>query len=438
MHLRARIEYFQEIFDYLQSTNSTNEKREIIDTIPCEVRRDFDYILETLAGKHPIGWTFSTKNNGKSIGDIDFADVHQVICFLEGRKDDVGLSHLNCKEAELEVGIEIGRFIEPIVNRTLKLGIGPSVLPKGGLAPMLAKSFTAGKLPNNVGGFYLTEKLDGNRCIAWFDGADWVYQSRSGKRMNVEFDMSNLPTDLVYDGEVLSPEQVEMSECITEIVTEFAVMTLDLKTSFNSTSGLINQKGKNKNLVYNIFDIIDDNLTYAQRRIMLTNLRDTSYNVRILPVLGFAANTKRLAEIAPDMLGKVVAVGGEGLMINASSANYEHKRSGMLLKYKLSKTLDMKVLGTYAGKGKYEGQIGGLTCSIKTDEGNLIVVDVGSGLSDKQRIEFLDDNKIKGKIVEVEYFSLSQNADYAGTNFYSLRFPRLKRIRDDKTTTSEF
>ena len=38
-----------------------------------------------------------------------------------------------------------------------------------------------------------------------------------------------------------------------------------------------------------------------------------------------------------------------------------------------------------------------------------------------------------GKIIEVAYFDISKSS---ANNYSSLRFPRLKRIRNDKNTTS--
>ena len=59
------------------------------------------------------------------------------------------------------------------------------------------------------------------------------------------------------------------------------------------------------------------------------------------------------------------------------------------------------------------------------------------GLSDEQReLWAMDPSLIVGKIIEVGYFSMSQNANLNGTKYYSLRFPRLKQVRYDKEVTS--
>ena len=126
-------------------------------------------------------------------------------------------------------------------------------------------------------------------------------------------------------------------------------------------------------------------------------------------------------------------------MINLASATYLHKRTDQILKLKKVYTMDMKVYDISYGEGKYEGMIGALEAVAKTDDGKTIICSVGTGLSDEQREEWsIDTSRIMGKTIEVSYFSLSQtkqDREY-GTNIYSLRFPRLKRVRDDKDETS--
>ena len=65
---------------------------------------------------------------------------------------------------------------------------------------------------------------------------------------------------------------------------------------FNKTSGLINSHATNKNLVYNIFDIVDDKLSYKERRDMLNKIHPTSNTIRILPVLYVGRDKNRINE----------------------------------------------------------------------------------------------------------------------------------------------
>ena len=113
-----------------------------------------------------------------------------------------------------------------------------------------------------------------------------------------------------------------------------------------------------------------------------------------------------------------------------------HKRTADLIKVKNTYTMDMFVVDWEYGTGKYDGMVGALHCEAIADN-KYIAAKVGSGLSDEQReLWAMDPSLIVGKIIEVGYFSMSQNANLNGTKYYSLRFPRLKQVRYDKEVTS--
>ena len=211
---------------------------------------------------------------------------------------------------------------------------------------------------------------------------------------------------------------------------------------FNSTSGMINRHSVNKQLVYNIFDIMLENTEYCHRRDELdgiNSLFNSSKDVRILPCIARFNDANELNENIGHILDKVVNIGGEGLMINTGDGKYLHKRTDNLLKYKQVQTMDMEVVGVQWGTGKYEGAIGALNCKIVTNDGKVVTCDVGSGLSDLQRWQWaINPDAIIGKIVEVAYFSMSQSKNTYDSNHYSLRFPRLKAVRMSKSDTSEF
>lgn len=60
-------------------------------------------------------------------------------------------------------------------------------------------------------------------------------------------------------------------------------------------------------------------------------------------------------------------------------------------------------------------------------------------MSDVQRMEWaVEPSRIIGKIVQIGYHEMTQSEENIGTNVYSLRFPRLIKVRTDKTDTSEF
>lgn len=435
---QSRINYLEFICEELQDTTSLNEKRDIVNNIDPSCKDDFNYILEILANKYPLGYTYKPIMIIPSNYDTTNLTLREYLKPLWEPKKQADLSMVNCYNAMRKVDIN-PYFIASIVNRTLRLGIGTSLLDKSDISPMLAKKFE-GQFPSDHIGCYVTEKLDGNRCIAKYVNGKWTFSSRSGKPMHVNFDMSNFNTDFVYDGEVMTREQTKKSEdlwakvCLPDgtYIANNSSSTKDFRTA----SGLINRHTTNKDLVYNVFDIADTSATYKERRDFINTIK-TGNDTRILPVLQFYDYNDPVG--ITKLLDFVTSQGAEGLMINAASAKYEHKRTNTLLKYKQVQTMDMKVIDWEYGTGKYENMVGNLVCEIVTSDCKYITCKVGSGLSDEQRLEWaLKPDNILGKIVEIAYFSVSQNATTDGTMTYSLRFPRLKSVRKDKTITSQY
>ena len=434
MTLNERISLLGYYCELLQSTNSIVEKREIIESIDKNVKDDFDYIIEILAGKHKLGYTFTQSESlllmpttyqnytfreyiaplFKPVQQHIFTDAYTSVVqkYCQWRTD----------------------FVAAVVNRTLRLGIGNSLIDKEISSPMLAKKYE-GTLKKDSNGYYVTEKLDGNRCIAFFDGSSWNFISRNGKQMYVEPDMTGLNIDTIYDGEILSTSQTEQSIARTE---GKVLNNCDSNAIFNETTGMINKHTLEKNVVYNIFDIVDKNAPYKERREYLNEQsKNCSKDVRILPVLYHYDTADELNNNIDKLLEAMTSNGAEGLMINYGSGLYQQKRTDTLLKFKQIQTMDMKVVDWEYGKGKYEYMIGYLICEATLPDGKKVSCKIGTGISDTQRAEWAQyPNDILGKIVEVAYFSLSQNRNTFGTYTYSLRFPRLKQVRDDKTTTS--
>ena len=117
--------------------------------------------------------------------------------------------------------------------------------------------------------------------------------------------------------------------------------------------------------------------------------------------------------------------GYEGIMIKDPEAGYECKRSIAWLKLKPFIEVSLAVTGVEEGTGKNVGRLGALVCGGQ-DDGKYITVNVGSGFTDDNRIEFWNcRSELTGQIVEVRADAITQNQD--GT--YSLRFPRFKGFR---------
>jgi hypothetical protein len=428
MNLQERIHTFEFLFDELQRTNSRNEKEGLLTYFKREnptLIDDLNYIFETLAGKHPLHFTFVATPNCKDDWDEN-CTVKDLIQACENTPDR---SNVQVAAISKFIGPH-GYFIEPIVNRTLRLGIGHSQLSKSDLTPMLAKKYEGGLLPSDV---FITEKLDGNRCLASFSDGGWQFTSRSGKPLNVNFNMDFMDRELIYDGEILSDAQTALS-IKRASDDDMKIDTKDSQLLFNQTSGLINRLGHKSGLVYNIFDTVCP-LPYYERRKIVDSIDPRADDVRILPVLYEGTDIAHIDRL----LDKVINSGGEGLMLNLADRIYEHRRTDGLLKYKKVQFMDMIVTNIGYGQGKYENVVGALGCYIKLEDGREVFCDVGSGLSDDEReIWSLRPKLILGRIVKIGYHEMTQDSSKIGTNMYSLRFPRLIEVRRDKDETSQF
>lgn len=120
-----------------------------------------------------------------------------------------------------------------------------------------------------------------------------------------------------------------------------------------------------------------------------------------------------------------IEAGFEGIMIKEIDASYECKRSVSWLKMKPFIEVSLEITNVEEGTGKNEGRLGALVCS-GIDDGRDVRVNVGSGFTDDDRIEFWSNrDNLAGQVVEVRADAVTQNQD--GT--YSLRFPRFLRFR---------
>lgn len=230
------------------------------------------------------------------------------------------------------------------------------------------------------------------------------------------------PEGLFLDGEILITESEKPKE-----------------EWFNETSKIIRKDGEKSNLTYHVFDIVGVDeffqdkksiLTYKDRRNMLNDLyldNPDAAGIELVPVLMETTDVYSDLEVIYKLFDEQVALGEEGLMLNLDTP-YECKRHNGLLKIKPTKSADLKIIGFEPGAPytKYENTLGAL---IMDFEG--VPVKFGSGLTDELRDEIWNNqDKYLGAIGEIQYTSYSKNQN---NDEISLRFPRFKGIRSDKS-----
>lgn len=416
------------LFARLQEVSGRNEKQRILALVSKEdpniTTDDLVVIQECLDGKHPLGYTFPI-THGEGVPDV--STLRQVIELLEKPIKEKNLSQANIN-ATVEKVNALTRLLEPVVNKSLRLGIRLAEDSRS-FKPMLASN--ARDCFDETIDYIIQEKLDGNRCIASFDEGigDWIFTSRNGKPLNVKFDMGLLPKGYVYDGEILTSAQTFQS--ILREEGKFEVSTA-WGNEFQSLSGRVNSnKAEDKDsLVYNIYDImLDQPCTYRQAIIdSLRKYENHNHNFRFVRNLG-RTHTHSMKAI----LDNIVKTKGEGLILRDPNAPYIHDRCKALLKVKQMQSMDMECFDTEKGTGRNADRIGKLVCRLTTSKGEYIEARVGSGLKDEDRLQ--DPSYFIGKIVEVQYFEITKAQGREGL---SLRHPVYLGIRTDKDTTSEY
>ncbi|MFO7794267.1 MAG: ATP-dependent DNA ligase [Candidatus Nanohaloarchaea archaeon] len=137
----------------------------------------------------------------------------------------------------------------------------------------------------------------------------------------------------------------------------------------------------------------------------------------------------------------------EGVMMKSLDAEYKPgSRVGYMVKLKpVMETLDLAIIGAQWSEGRKSGWLGRLKlgCWNEETEEYEMVGRMSSGLTDKQLEEVTErlkpliqsedgrDVELRPEVlVEVEYEEIQESPNY--NSGYALRFPRLKRFRDDK------
>ena len=277
---------------------------------------------------------------------------------------------------------------------------------------------------SKVAGKKLIEvKLDGVRVITIVYPSGHVdMYSRNGKELvnfpHIKEQFAKhavfLPEPVVFDGEVMS--------------SSFQ----DLMTQVHRKSDV-----KANDAVLNLFDILTlrefrlgvSQVTQRERsnalKIWFDPIRDHMPNVQVLGQVLVDLDTPQGQQEFMDINAHAIKGGYEGIMIKDPEGIYECKRTVAWLKQKPYIEVSLTVVGTEEGTGKNAGRLGALIVE-GTDDGKLIRTNVGSGLTDDNRISYwANRGDLVGNIVEVRADAVTQNQDGS----YSLRFPRFKGFR---------
>jgi len=269
----------------------------------------------------------------------------------------------------------------------------------------------------------LEPKLDGVRVITVINAINKTatMYSRNGKLLEnfghitsaIEDNIELFERSLVLDGEMVSSS---FQALMKQVHRKSDVQSSDARLMLFDMLPLSEfQKGKSV-------------MGQRRRSVMLRNMKeifDKVGSIDIIPQIEVDLDSY-VGELEFKQYNKdAIEAGFEGIMIKDVDAIYESKRSVSWLKMKPFIEVSLEITDVEEGTGKNEGRLGALVCS-GVDDGKTIVVNVGSGFTDADRIEFWDNRvNLSRQIVEVRADAVTQNQD--GT--YSLRFPRFLRFR---------
>jgi len=414
------------ILDYLEdikNTQGTNEKKNILQDWYNSNKQQCIRVMNFLYNPN-IVTNMSTKKIRKILSEniwttcdikgLDNDVLESIMSYLENNctGTDENIRYLQSFR-DLYVYRQSKEFLELFMCKELAIGLDikaiNSVIPNciDIIEPMLATNYTnvADKLDTSTI-YYVTLKLDGNRCIV--DNRNGIPKaySRNGveiKGLDSFLNSLNLPKGKIYDGELL-PRNID---------------NISSKDQYKEISSIMRTKGEKPKdkITYHIFDIIDYDLPYMQRRNFIDSIENTEYQ-QICQVLYKGQINNAIFKL----LDEVVAQEQEGLMANDIEGMYESKRVKSILKFKKFNTVDLKCIGVEQGEKKYANTLGAIICEYK---GNT--VKVGSGFTNSQRDYYWENqDEIVGRVVEIQYFEETQ--DKQGN--YSCRFPTFIQLRD--------
>jgi DNA ligase-1 len=181
-------------------------------------------------------------------------------------------------------------------------------------------------------------KLDGCRCLAYWDGDSIVLGSRSGKPWNlphiVEQLRKVLPEDASIDGELFVPE-ISFQQITKLIKSKFAM--------------------ERESVQYHVYDLPisgEEGLTWLDRKMALRALFSVNALSSIVPVRTITAESE---DDIIRLQSEFVRDGYEGAMVRLLDGIYEWGyRSKSLLKVKTFDDHEYRIVGFDNGRGKNE------------------------------------------------------------------------------------
>lgn len=425
----------QMIVNELNSTNSTNDKKEILSKYKTN-----EFLKKVLYYTYnPFYQYYVTPENLEKNYDLDlgtlysFADLFEMLDALR-KREVTGHKAINSVNDFCYRNEDYKDLIYKIIGKDLEIRMGDSLINKiiPNLIPTfdvaLATPFEDVAVDFTKDTWYASRKLDGVRCLAVIDENGQVaLWSRQGnefetlQKVKDEITKLNLK-DKVLDGEI----------CLVD------------KDGNEDFQGIMKQIRRKEHTISNpkylVFDIIEGsafrsklgNKAYSSRYTelgaYLYNAKEKGFNHLEVVTQTSIANEEHYIEL----MNSADSQGWEGLILRNSNSVYEGKRSKSMLKCKSFHDAEYTVIDLEIGpfrmiENGLEVTKEVLSNVVIEHKGNK--VSVGSGFSIEEREYFKSNpNEILNKVITVKYFEETKNQ----SGNYSLRFPTVKVIHGNK------
>src|SRR6266852_2142836 len=296
------------------------------------------------------------------------------------------------------------------------------------------------------GEFFVEDKFDGIRAQAHVQDGRVASFSRTLDEISTRFPelhapLAELPTDVIIDGEIITARGAEI-------------------LPFSDLQKRLGRKSVSEDLLAStpaVFVAWD--LLYATGRVLINDPLETR-RAKLEELIGGSAygtvrlsHAKRFSDAAAldDEFDAARARGNEGLMIKDPASFYKPGRRGrewLKLKRALA-TLDVVVTSVELGHGKRRNVLSDYTFAVRRSENDEELLNIGkaySGLTDVEIAEMTEWFKAHtlqefahGRVrvveprmvLEVTFDRVQPSNRHKGG--YALRFPRIVRLRPDKT-----
>jgi DNA ligase-1 len=293
--------------------------------------------------------------------------------------------------------------------------------------------------------FLVEDKFDGIRAQAHVASGRVAIYSRTMDEITHRFPelvepLRSLPGDVIIDGEIVPANE--------EVILPFSELQkrLGRKTVGTQLLQAVPVVLVAYDLLYADGKILIDE-PLAERRRILEELAPGSGPLRLSQ-----GKTFREASLLDEEFDNARARGNEGLMIKSPSSSYKPGRRGrewLKLKRAIA-TLDVAVTAVEVGHGKRRHLLSDYTFAVRRSSEEEELLNIGkaySGLTDQELLELTEWFKSHtvqefghGRvrvvepsiIIEVTFDRVQPSKRHKSG--YALRFPRILRLRPDKTT----